>query len=71
MKIKYESVNEIKIRILEMRIFLCGKIENKIKIKLLTNPKRRDKISSEKSKTLDGVFFCGKCKHKNVTINFK
>lgn len=29
MKIKYESVNEIKIRILEMRIFLCGKIENK------------------------------------------
>lgn len=57
MKIKYESVNEIKIRILEMRIFLCGKIENKIKLKLLTNPKRRDKISSEKSKTLDSVFF--------------
>ncbi len=57
MKIKYESVNEIKIRILEMRIFLCGKIENKIKLKLLTNPKRPDKISSEKSKTLDSVFF--------------
>lgn len=57
MKIKYESVNEIKIRILEMRIFLCGKIENKIKLKLLANPKRPDKISSEKSKTLDGVFF--------------
>ena len=57
MKIKYESVNEIKIRILEMRILLCGKIENKIKIKLLTNPKRPDKISSEKSKTLDSVFF--------------
>ena len=57
MKIKYESVNEIKIRILEMRIFLCGKIENKIKLKLLTNPKRPDKISSEKSKTLNGVFF--------------
>ena len=34
MKIKYESVNEIKIRILEMRIFLCGKIENKIKINI-------------------------------------
>ena len=57
MKIKYESVNEIKIRILEMRILLCGKIENKIKLKLLTNPKRPDKISSEKSKTLDSVFF--------------
>ena len=57
MKIKYESVNEIKIRILEMRIFLCGKIENKIKLKLLINPKRPDKISSEKSKTLDSVFF--------------
>lgn len=64
MKIKYESVNEIKIRILEMRIFLCGKIENKIKLKLLKNPKRPDKISSEKSKTLNGVFFCEKCNHK-------
>lgn len=63
MKIKYESVNAIKIRILEMRIFLCGKIENKIKLKLLTNPKRPDKISSEKSKTLDGVFFA-----ENVNI---
>lgn len=58
MKIKYESVNEIKIRILEMRIFYAGKFENKIKLKLLTNPKRPDKISSEKSKTLDSVFFC-------------
>lgn len=58
MKIKYESVNEIKIRILEMRIFYAEKIENKIKLKLLTNPKRPDKISSEKSKTLNGVFFC-------------
>uniref|UniRef100_UPI0023F38450 hypothetical protein n=1 Tax=Dialister micraerophilus TaxID=309120 RepID=UPI0023F38450 len=57
MKIKYESVNEIKIRILEMRIFYAEKIENKIKLKLLTNPKRPDKISPEKSKTLDSVFF--------------
>lgn len=57
MKIKYESVNEIKIRILEMRIFYAEKIENKIKLKLLINPKRPDKISSEKSKTLDSVFF--------------
>lgn len=58
MKIKYESVNEIKIRILEMRIFYAEKIENKIKLKLLINPKRPDKISYEKSKTLNGVFFC-------------
>lgn len=64
MKIKYESVNEIKIRILEMRIFYAEKIENKIKIKLLTNLKRPDKISYEKSKTLKGVFFCEKCNDK-------
>lgn len=63
MKIKYESVNEIKIRILEMRIFLCGKIENKIKIKLLTNPKRPDKISLENQRHLTVSFFA-----ENVNI---
>ncbi len=45
MKIKYESVNEIKIRILEMRIFLCGKIENKIKINIGFVIKRNFQIS--------------------------
>ncbi|EGF14901.1 hypothetical protein HMPREF9083_0601 [Dialister micraerophilus DSM 19965] len=63
MKIKYESVNEIKIRILEMRIFLCGKIENKIKLKLLTNRNGRTKSVTKNQRHLTVSFFA-----ENVNI---